>query len=108
MKTGKMDYIGTSAVIDIVLGLGILFGSSGAVKWTKIRTGLGLLLFSIIFLVSKDYFSMTIQILYCLSLLGLIVGTPKKASVISCISFFVLYFGLIFFGFIRLFLMVNK
>ena len=103
MKTGEKDFIASASIINIVLGIAILMGSSKAITLTKILIGIGLLVLLIEFFITKNYLSITFQFFYCISLLGLLASRPKKWRIILAFLFFVLYFCFLFFGIFALF-----
>lgn len=80
-------------VIETILGIGILAGSSIAVMLTKYRAYFGLL-FSFVFylMIIGDLFSFVFSSLYCLGLLGLLIGAPKKKRYIFLCSIFYFIF----------------
>ena len=108
MKSGKTDFTGAPSIIDIILGFSILYGSSKALLWTKIRAWFGLILGAIIFFIIKDYYAMALQSLYCLSLLGLIAENPGKKKIIFCLLFFIIYFGFVFYRIFNLFFLIDS
>jgi len=108
MKTGEKDFIGFSSIIDILLGIAILYGSSYALLWTKIRAILGLIFVLFLVIITKNYFLFAIQALYCISLLVLIADRPKKLRIILSFFFFVIYFAIVFLSLFLMVFMVNK
>ena len=108
MKTGEKDFIASVSIINIILGIAILKGSSRAITWTKVLLILGILVSLIEFFITKNYLSISFQLIYCFSLLGLLASRPKKWRIILSIIFFVLYFCFVFLGVLALFFLIDN
>lgn len=82
------------AIISIVLGAYLFTGRSEALLWGKIGTIIGLVFYTAIYVIQKDYFTAVIQVLFSLSLIGLIFGKAGKIRIILCSLVILGYLGL--------------
>lgn len=88
-----------SAVVDVLLAIGLLQARSGARTWVLFRAGLGAIVGSIVLYTSQDALSATLgsvaQWGYCGSLILLLTGRSKTwRLVLAMASFVVLVLGL--------------
>ncbi|HEX7181719.1 MAG TPA: hypothetical protein VF756_07740 [Thermoanaerobaculia bacterium] len=83
MAGGQMTAIGGgsrrigSVVIDVILGIMVMIGNEGALKWTKIRVVLGAVIFTGILIAQGDMASMVFQIAFSAAILTLLIGEAR-------------------------------
>jgi len=65
-----------AAIIDLALGIAILMGYFGVLGFVKFRVFAGLFFFSLWSLSDGAYLGVVFQVMYCGSLLALILGRP--------------------------------
>ena len=84
----------TSAIIaSVAIGISLLrSNSTKGLAFARFAIGFGAIVFTAINLFSKDYVSATIQLLFSLSLMGLIFGTPGILRTRISVSVIICYF----------------
>lgn len=73
-----------SAIVSIALGGYLFTGRASALKWAKIAAILGGVLFTVLQVVQGDYFSAGLQLVFSLSLVGLLFGQAGKVRLALC------------------------
>jgi hypothetical protein len=76
---------------SLVIGVLLLANKRGALIWARIVVILGAVIFPILHLVNNNYFLAILQILFSLSLIGLIFGKPKRLIIGFCLAFLIFY-----------------
>jgi|GEM_PF-3333168 len=81
------------ALVSIVLGAYLFSGRASALKWAKFAAIAGGILYTGLYIYQNDIYSAVSQVLYSLSLVGLLFGTAGKARLVLCSLMILAYFG---------------
>jgi len=80
-----------SIIVGLVMGVLILANKRGVLIWARIAIIFGAVVFTAIQLANQNYFGVVIQLLFSLSLLGLIFGKPGNLRIGICTAFLIFY-----------------
>lgn len=82
------------AIASIIIGAYLFTGKPSALKWAKIAVIIGAVLYTGINIAQGDIFSAVFQVLFSLSLVGLLFGRAGTVRLVFCCLFILGYFGL--------------
>jgi ribosomal protein L40E len=83
-----------SAIVSIILGGYLFTGRPSALVWAKVAVILGAVLFTAIAVAQADLYTAVFQMLFSLSLIGLLFGRAGKIRLAVCVLMVLGYFGL--------------
>jgi hypothetical protein len=93
-----------SAIISVVIGIYLFSNKASALKWAKIAVVLGGILYTGVSIAQGDVATAVTQVLFSLSLAGLLFGTAGKIRLAACCLLIFGYLSLETYG---LYLMVH-
>lgn len=99
MESAKISHRSEKTIIfSIALGIMILTGKKKWLTWAQISIAIGAVIYTIMNITSMEYFLAAVQIVFSLSLFGLVYSNPAKKRTIVCIAGLFVYFLISFFG----------
>ena len=78
----------TASIIDIAIGISIIMNKDKWILYAKIRVIGGLIVYSVIAIASKDYWTLFVQVLLSISMLLVLLGNAGKVRKILSIILF--------------------
>lgn len=82
------------AIVSIVIGAYLFSGRASALTWAKVAAILGGVVYTVINFAQGDMFTTVAQVLFSLTLVGLLFGKAGKVRLTLCLLVIVSYFAL--------------